>query len=125
MVEQQTRLLVVEDDHECRLLISHIMSRAGFHVEAVADGRMALSIIQNYTPDLVLLDANLPGIDGWEVCRTMKRDERTRKTPVLILTGNATPDTYDKVITCGAEEFMTKPFKNARLVETVKRMLGT
>jgi CheY-like chemotaxis protein len=118
------RLLVVEDDHECRLLISSICTSAGYRVEAIADGRMAVSMVQTLAPDLVVLDVQIPGIDGWEVCRTIKRDERTRRIPVLIITGQATPDTYDRTITSGADDFMTKPFRNDRLLKLIATLLA-
>jgi two-component system, cell cycle response regulator len=117
------KVLVVDDDHDCRLLLSALVARAGFEVDAVADGDMALATIQSRPPDLVLLDAYLPRLDGFEVCATIKKNPLTMHTPVVMLTAFASPEARARSAEAGADEFVEKPFRSDALLELITQLL--
>jgi DNA-binding response OmpR family regulator len=117
------RILVVDDDHECRLLLSTFAAQAGYEVDAVADGSMALTLIASKLPDLVLLDVNLPKRDGFEVCRAIRESKRTEHLPVIMLTAFSTTDARERGLEVGADEFVAKPFRAGELLEVIDQLL--
>ena len=115
-----TRVLVVEDEATYREVISDLLEREGFDVEAVGDGATALASVERTPPDLVLLDLMLPGQPGTEVCRRL----RARSTvPVIMLT--ALDSEVDVVVglELGADDYVTKPFSSRELVARVRAVL--
>jgi DNA-binding response OmpR family regulator len=124
MAARNPRVLVVDDDHDCRLMLSSLVARAGFRVDAVADGEMALSLFGTQPPDLVLLDAHLPRVDGWEVCRAIKADEATAHTPVIMLTAFSSADARERSLAAGADEYVEKPFRADALLEMIEQLLA-
>jgi len=114
------RILVVEDDATVAEVVSRYLERAGFSVERVADGPSALSAAAARPPDLVVLDLMLPGLDGLEVCRRLRR---TSPVPVVMLT--ALGEETDRVLglELGADDYVTKPFSPRELVLRVQSVL--
>jgi two-component system, OmpR family, phosphate regulon response regulator PhoB len=114
--------LVVEDDEGNRLLLSRYLAKEGFEVEAVADGPAALQAITRYPPDVVVLDLGLPGLDGMEVLRRIRRDSGV---PVLVLTGRDDEPAKLSGFETGADDYVVKPFSlaeiGARLRALVRR----
>ncbi|MGE5377333.1 MAG: response regulator [Bacteroidota bacterium] len=113
-------ILIVEDEPALRDTLSYNLKKDGFNVEAVGDGRAALSSARSLKPDLIVLDLMLPEIDGFEVCRIL-RQEMT--TPILMLT--ARDDEIDRVVglEVGADDYLTKPFSMRELMARVKAQL--
>lgn len=114
------RILVADDDHECRLLLSSLMSQAGFVVDAVPDGMMALTIVRSRPPDLVLLATKLPHMDGFEVCRAIKADAATARIPVVFVAEAAV---RPRSIEAGADELVEKPVSREAILELVHQLL--
>ena len=116
-------ILVVDDDWMNREVIEAHLSTAGYRVATAHSGEKALEMAAAEPPDLVLLDVRLQGMDGFEVCRRLKADERTRFTPVVMVT--ALEDEQDKLeaIKAGADDFVTKPFSSALMLTRVKSLL--
>ncbi len=114
------KILVVEDELALQETLAYNLKRQGYEVETVGDGKAALDLARKNKPDLILLDLMLPGIDGFEVCRTLRQD---MNTPVLILT--ARDDEIDRIVglEMGADDYMTKPFSMRELLARVKAML--
>jgi DNA-binding response OmpR family regulator len=123
MSTSKPRILVVDDDHDCRLLLSALVARAGFDADAVADGDMAVTTIQSRPPDLVLLDAYLPRCDGFQVCSAIKKNPVTMHTPVVMLTAFASPEARARGIEVGADEFVEKPFRSEALLDLIRQLL--
>lgn len=118
-------LLVVDDEPEINKLVARIFEKRGYRVIAALDGAEALLAVQRDRPDLVILDLNLPKIDGWEVCRRLKSDPATRDIPIVMLTAaHANVDDAEIGLGLGADEYVAKPFVKAVLLHNVERLLG-
>jgi two-component system, OmpR family, response regulator len=114
------KILIVEDDATLRETLRYNFARGGYAVAVAADGRQGLELADRERPDLVVLDLNLPRLDGFEVCRALRRESTV---PILMLT--ARDDEVDKVVglELGADDYMTKPFSVRELQARVKAML--
>jgi len=117
----QGRILVVEDEEAIASFVQTALERDGFRVDLVGTGELALERLQTQTPDLVLLDIMLPGIDGLEVCQHIR--SRPDYVPVIMLT--ARDEETDRVVglELGADDYVTKPFSPKELVARVRALL--
>jgi putative two-component system response regulator len=116
-------ILVVEDDRVNRLLLVRLLGLDGYDVHAVEDGECALAFLETHAPDVILLDLGLPDIDGFELCRRIKKNPATRLTPVVMVT--ALSDRSDRIegITAGADDFLSKPFDSEELRARVRSLV--
>ncbi len=119
----QPKILVVDDEKNIVEAIVYNLQKSGFRTLIANDGKRALELAQREVPDLITLDVMLPEMDGWEVCRNLRQDPRTRRIPVIMLT--VKNDETDKVVglELGADDYMTKPFSPKELVARVKAIL--
>lgn len=119
MAEKQ-RILIVDDDTNISELIELYLTKECFQCESVEDGESALEKFKTFKPDLILLDLMLPGIDGYDVCREIRK---TSATPIIML--SAKGEVFDKVLglELGADDYMIKPFDTKELVARVKAVL--
>jgi len=118
-----SRVLVVEDDHDIAHLLSHSLTRAGFTVDLMHSGAEVLAAVRRSLPDLVLLDLMLPGLDGLEVCRTLRGDPRTAAVPIIMLTARAEESDRIVGLELGADDYVTKPFSPNEVVARVRALL--
>jgi putative two-component system response regulator len=116
------RILIVDDDPANIALISRILERHGYELATAGDGFAALEQVRLFQPEVILLDVNMPGIDGFEVCRRLKTDDRTRLIPVVLLTGLG--ELHDRIqgIDAGADDFLTKPFAASELTARIRSL---
>lgn len=119
-------MIVVEDDDTLLQTLRYNLQRAGHEVGICTNGSQAVDLIREQPPDLVVLDLMLPGLDGLEVCRTLRREPANpavRRLPILMLT--ARDEEIDKVVglELGADDYMTKPFSMHELLARVKALL--
>ena len=117
--DRQT-VLVVDDDQGVRSFFARLLSADGNMVDFAGDGPTALELVKSTSPDVVLLDLNIPELDGFEVCRRLKLDAATRLTPVIIVTGLDAREERVKGLTAGADDFLTKPVDTAELLARVR-----
>ena len=116
------RILVVDDEVANVRVFGRLMGRLGYEVLTAPSGELALESVARDRPDLVLLDVNMPGIDGFEVCRRLKSDTRTRLIPIVLITGlNAIEDRV-RGIDAGADDFLAKPPVIAELEARVRSL---
>ncbi len=113
-------ILIVEDDRNIASLVEQYLQKDGFETVSAGDGDNGLALARREDPALVILDINLPGMDGWEVCRALRRDS---DVPILMLTARA--EEMDRVVglSIGADDYVVKPFSPRELVERVKAIL--
>lgn len=107
--EENPLILLVEDDESSAQLAAAHLLRAGFRSQHFFEGEQALEEVQNLEPSAILLDLHLPGIDGFEVCRRLKGDPRTRKIPVIVLSAHRNREHVLKALQAGADDFLIKP----------------
>src|SRR5258706_2122367 len=106
-----TRVLVVEDEHDIAGLIKHTLERSGdLRVDTVASGDAALKAVIDDTPDLIILDLNLPVLSGVEVCRILRARPNTALTPIIMLTARTSESDRVAGLEVGADDYVTKPF---------------
>lgn len=119
----QSRILVIDDEPDILTLVQYNLAKHGYDVTCALSGEEALHQLQAAPPDLVVLDLMLPGLDGLEVCKAMKRDARTAAIPIVILT--ARDDDVDVVtgLELGADDYLTKPFSPRVLLARIKAVL--
>ncbi|MGE4588989.1 MAG: response regulator [Acidaminococcaceae bacterium] len=117
------KVLVVDDEDNIRMLVKFNLEKADYEVFEAEDGRKAVEMATDLLPDIVILDLMLPGIDGLEVCRNLKRNPRTAALPIIMLTAKS--DEIDRVIglELGADDYMTKPFSQRELLARIKAVL--
>src|SRR3954468_10077914 len=113
------RVLVVEDDSSIREVVAYALQRDGLRVTGAADGRTALVTWRSGTFDLIVLDVMLPGLDGLEVCREIRR---TSQVPILMLTARAELTDVVAGLECGADDYLRKPFEPAELVARLRAL---
>jgi len=114
------KILVVEDEPALQETLVYNLEKQGYSVEAVGDGRQAVEVARSFSPDLILLDLMLPGLDGFEVCKILRRE---MSVPILMLT--ARDDEIDRVVglEVGADDYLSKPFSMRGLMARVKAQL--
>lgn len=117
------KLLIVEDDTDILLLLKYNLEVAGFEVVTAKDGYTALSLARQHQPDLILLDLMIPDLDGFEVCKDLKRSTKTSMIPVIILTARG--EEVDRIVglELGADDYVVKPFSPREIILRVRAVL--
>jgi DNA-binding response OmpR family regulator len=117
------KILIIEDETDLVKLLKYNLEKEGFRVNYATDGSVALAEARRDPPDLVILDLMLPGLDGLEVCRQLRRSERFVRTPILIL--SARGEEADRVVglELGADDYVTKPFSTREMIARVRALL--
>jgi DNA-binding response OmpR family regulator len=120
---QKTKILVVDDEPDALELVAFNLTKAGFEVITAEDGRKALDQARSSVPGAIVLDVMLPEMDGMEVCRNLRRDPKTARIPVMMLTAKGAE--VDRVLglELGADDYLTKPFSPRELVLRLKKVL--
>ncbi|MCI9575512.1 MAG: response regulator transcription factor [Clostridiales bacterium] len=114
------KILIVDDDQNICELLRLYIEKEGFDVRIANDGRRALEIFEKYNPDLIMLDIMLPELDGWQVCREVRKKS---KCPIIMLTAKG--EVFDKVLglELGADDYVVKPFETKEVVARIKAVL--
>ena len=115
------KILVADDEQEIRHLLDHFLRGQGYEVVLAADGNQALKLATEESPQLIVLDIKMPGLDGLEVCKRLKEKEHTKLIPVIVITGFE--DNKIEALNRGADDFVNKPFDMAEISIRVKSAL--
>jgi two-component system, cell cycle response regulator DivK len=119
------RVLYVEDnDDNVYMLRMRLELEDGFEVLVAGDGAQGLAIAAEQRPDLILMDLNLPVIDGWEATRRLRADPATHRIPIIALTAHAMAGDRERALAAGCDEFDTKPIDLERLLAKIRAVLG-
>jgi DNA-binding response OmpR family regulator len=118
-----TLILVADDDADILLLLSFYLDRAGYQVVQARSGSEALQVATDLRPALAVLDVMMPGLDGFEVTRELRRNAATRSMPVILLTARAQASDVAQGMAAGADEYVKKPFDAHDLMDRVERLL--
>ena len=120
-----TKVLYVEDnDDNVYMLKMRLELLDDFEVVTAEDGEKGCAMALSEHPDIILMDLEMPGVDGWEATRRLKADPQTRDIPIIALSAHALAGSREKALAAGCDEFDTKPVEFERLVATVRRLLA-
>ena len=116
----QNKILIVDDDENICELLNLYLKKDGFDTSTAYNGRQAVELAEKYNPDLILLDIMLPELDGWQVCREIRKKS---EVPIIMLTAKG--ETFDKILglELGADDYVTKPFDTKEVVARIKAVL--
>ena len=118
-----TRVLVVDDEPDLLELIHYNLTKAGYDVASVLSGEEALAHVRASLPDLIVLDVLLPGLDGLEVCKALRRNPATASIPIVMLTARSEDADVVAGLELGADDYLTKPFSPRVLLARIKAVL--
>ena len=117
------RVLLVEDNEANRDMLSRRLARRGYEISIATDGRQGIAAAQAEQPDLILMDMNLPEIDGWEATRLLKSQSTTRHIPVIALTAHAMVNDRQRALEAGCDDYDTKPVELSRLLSKIAALI--
>jgi len=116
-------VLIVDDDPGILLSLDFLMKKAGFTVLVARDGDEALQLVADHLPDAILLDIMMPGVDGYEVCKTVKSNPRWSHAKIIMLSAKSRDTDIAKARELGADQYITKPFSTKNLLSEVNKLL--
>ncbi len=123
--EKMRRCILVVDDNEVdRKIIQNILNKAGYRVLLAENGKIGLNIVREESPDVIVLDCDMPVMNGIDMCTQVKADEKTREIPVLFLTGSETPMNVVKCFELDAANFLQKPVYAKTLLSQIKSIFA-
>ncbi len=117
------KILLVEDNEENRDALSRRLMRRGYEIVMAFDGAQGVQMALSEAPDLILLDMNLPVLDGWEAARKLRANDRTRTIPIIALTAHAMSGDREKTLEAGCDDYHTKPVEFPRLLAQIEAVL--
>lgn len=117
------RILIIEDNDDNRDMLSRRLRRRGFDVITASGGHEGIEMAQTESPDLILLDLNMPDIDGWQVTRQLKAQEATTALPIIAITAHEIPGNREQLLELGCVDYHTKPVDLRLLQEQIERIL--
>lgn len=118
------RILLVEDNEMNRDMLSRRLQRKGYDILFALDGEQGVTLAEQHQPDLVLMDVGLPGINGWDATRALKRNPATAAIPVIALTAHALNSDRELARAAGCDEYETKPVDFQRLLSKIEILAG-
>ncbi len=114
--------LVADDDEDIRDVLSVVLGDAGMAVVQAEDGRQAVQLLENLLPEIILLDVQMPGLSGIEVCWWIRRQRRLAHVPVVLVSARTSPFEIDAGLLAGANHYVTKPFTQAQILAVVAKL---
>ena len=126
-MSEKRKILIVDDDKEMVAVMNRILVHDdhSYQLDVAYNGKEALSKLDEFFPDLVLLDVRMPEMDGFAFCEQMKASEKHQNVKVIVVSGALDMDSVDKFMKLGANDYLTKPFRNEFLLMLVERVLSS
>ena len=124
MTSKKQSILIAEDNPANLEIFSEFLTGLDYEVQRTADGKSALEIALNFEPDLILLDIHLPEMDGYEVCKRCKQNERTKDIPIIFVSALFEPYNKVKAFECGGVDYLTKPVQMEELGARIRMHLA-
>ena len=118
------KILLVEDNEMNRDMLSRRLIKKGYDLVMAMDGEQAIEMAGSESPDLILMDISLPGLDGWEATRRLKAKPETQAIPIIALTAHAMAGDREKCLEAGCDDYDTKPVEFVRLLEKIQGFLA-
>jgi two-component system, cell cycle response regulator DivK len=123
-MDVKKRILYIEDNFQNRRLVNRLLTKKGYEVLEAEDGLQGIAIAAREKPALILMDINLPGIDGMEATSRIKSSPDLSQIPIVAVTANAMRGDREKIIAAGCDDYLQKPIDNDELINTVQRYIG-
>lgn len=117
-------ILTIDDSRMMREMLLMVLKNAGFNVVQAEDGQAGLEALPGANPDVIITDINMPKLDGYGVIEGVRRDERFRATPIIVLSTESSPEKKKRARDAGATGWIVKPFNETSLIEVVRRVSG-
>ena len=121
---ETTKILIAEDQDDLREMIAHTLRLSGYEVVSAKNGERAVQLATKINPDLIILDYELPRLNGRQVCKRLKALETFTNTPIVIISSYGNPRYMEASLEAGAEEFIRKPFELDHLIQRVDTLLA-
>jgi len=121
----KARILLIEDNEQNRYLLTFLLEQSGYEVVPAMTGPLGLELAAKVSPDLILLDIQLPGMDGYAVARALKSDSRLKSIPIVAVTSYAMVGDREKALAAGAEGYIEKPINPETFVAEVERFISS
>jgi CheY-like chemotaxis protein len=118
------KILMIEDNEQNRDALSRRLQRHGYDVIMAVDGRQGVAMAQSELPDLILMDLNLPDVDGWEATRILKEAPETRAIPIMAMTAHAIAGDQERALQAGCDDYHAKPVEFQRLLTQIEALLS-
>jgi CheY-like chemotaxis protein len=119
----QPKVTIVDDDRDTRELLSLALESEGFEVTAAANGLRLIASLQLKRPDVILMDVNMSWIDGFELCRAVKKNEQFRDIPVIFVSGRGEPEDKRRGVEAGAADYFVKPLDLNALIKRLRELI--
>jgi CheY-like chemotaxis protein len=118
------RILCVEDNDDNQYMLHRRLTKAGFEVKIERNGAQVVAWAKTLLPDLIVMDLNLPGLNGWEATRQLKTQPETKHIPIIVLSAHAEESSREKARIAGCDAYHTKPIDFGKLVDKIKSLVG-
>lgn len=119
-----SRILCVEDNADNLLMLQRRLTRRGFEVTISMNGAESVESAKTLHPDVIVMDLNLPGLDGWEATRRLKQQAETKEIPIIVLTADSRARSREKALAAGCDEFEVKPIHFEGLIGKIQSLLS-
>ena len=119
-----TKILCVEDNDDNLFLLHRRLTRAGFEIKIAVNGAEGVDWAKTLLPDLIVMDLNLPGLDGWEATRRLKNQPETKHIPIIVLTAHTMEKNRERAFAAGCDAFESKPVDFGGLVKKIRSLLS-
>jgi CheY-like chemotaxis protein len=117
------KILLIEDNEQNRDALARRLQRRGYDVIMAADGQQGIAMAQSELPDLILMDLNLPDVDGWEATQIIKKTPKTQVIPIMAMTAHAIAGDQERALQAGCDDYHAKPVEFTRLLEQIEALL--